>query len=122
VAAVAEEPLDGATAEPDGAPVVLAEPTVAVELGEANAAHEDSLLPAAGDSLPPAPEEAIEEASDETSDETFGAVAGERPSWMPAPASATPLLEPEPEPEPEPCEPEPEPEPLTDPFATDISL
>ena len=124
VASVAEEPLDGATAEPDGAPVVLAEPTVAVELGEANAALEDSLLPAAGDSLPPAPEEAIEEASDETSDETsdeiFGAVAGERPSWMPAPASATPLLEAEPEPEPEPCEPEPE--PLTDPFATDISL
>jgi len=100
VAAVAEEPVDGATAEPDGAPVVLAEPTVAVAFGEV---------------------------SEEASDETFGAVAGERPSWMPAPASATPLPEAEPEPEPfepEPFEPEPEPEPepVTDPFATDISL
>ena len=125
VAAVSEEPVDGATAEPDGAPVVLAEPTVAVELGEADAALEDSLLPAAGDSPPlapeeafeeafeEAPEEAFEEAVEEATDETFGAVAEERPSWMPAPASATPLPE---------AEPEPEPEPVTDPFATDISL
>jgi len=118
----------------DEGPVALAEPTVATHLEELNAAPADAPLPAVEDSHPPVAVEAsdVEESSDseeapeEAPEETFDAVAGERPSWMPAPAFATPPPEAQSQPhEPESLEPAPGgglPAPMTDPFSRDISL
>jgi 23S rRNA (guanosine2251-2'-O)-methyltransferase len=124
----------------DEGPVALAEPTVATHQEELTAALADSPLPADEDSHPPVAVEASdseessdveepsdsEEAPEEAPEETFDAVAGDRPSWMPAPAFATPPPEAQSQPhEPESLEDAPGgglPAPMTDPFSRDISL